>query len=139
MGWASVRVEPEMQRMLDLIDVDDVAKTIRSELAELFPGTRFEVEAKKGVFSGYVAVKWTDGPALTRVQETGIRERHDLILVNERTGGKARTGSLFVKYERSYSEEALETAKCISPYMSYDYALLSETDFEGKHEPEEGA
>lgn len=31
MGWASVRVEPEMQRMLDLLDVDDVAKTIRSE------------------------------------------------------------------------------------------------------------
>ena len=45
MGWASVRVEPEMQRVLDLLDVDDVAKTIRSELAELFPGTRFEVEA----------------------------------------------------------------------------------------------
>jgi hypothetical protein len=89
MGWASVRVEPEMQ--IDLLDVDDVAKTIRSELAELFHGTKFEVEAKKGFFSGYVAVKWTDGPALTRVQETGIRERHDLILVNERTGDKART------------------------------------------------
>ena len=118
-----------MQRVLNLLDVDDVAKTIRSELTELFPGTRFEVEARRGVFSGYVAVKWTDGPALTRVQETGLRERHDLILGNERTGGKARTGRLFVKYERSYTEEALETARCTSPYMSYDYALLSETDF----------
>jgi len=132
MVWASVRVELEMQRVIDLLDVDDVAKAIRSELAELFPSTRFEVEAKKGIFSGYVAVKWTDGPALTRVQETGLRERHDLILVNERTGGKARTGSLFVKYERSYTEEALETARCTSPYLSYDYALLSETDFPEK-------
>jgi len=122
-----VRVEPEMQ--LNLLDVDDIAKTIRSELTELFPGTRFEVEAKKGVFSGYVAVKWTDGPALTRVQETGIRERHDLILVNERTGGKARTGSLFVRYMRGYSKEALTKVGCTSPYRSYDYALLSETDF----------
>ena len=36
------------------------------------------------------------------------------------------TGSVFVKYERSYGLEALDKAKCTSPYLSYDYALLSE-------------
>ena len=27
------------------------------------------------------------------------------------------------------SKEAMEKAKCTSPYLSYDYALLAETDF----------
>jgi len=115
-----------MQRLFDL---DAVAESIRSELAELFPCARFEVEAKTGAYSGFISIRWTDGPALTRVQETGIRERHDLVLVNERTGGKARTGSLFVRYMRGYSKDALERVRCTSPYRSYDYALLSETDF----------
>jgi len=115
-----------MQRVLD---IGDRAESIRSELKELFPGTSFEVETRQGVLSGIIVVKWTDGPALTRVQETGIRERYDRVLVEERTGNKARTGSVFVKYERSYSPKALDKAKCTSPYLSYDYALLSETDF----------
>jgi len=34
------------RRLLDLIDVESVAKAIRRELAEEFPGTRFRVEAK---------------------------------------------------------------------------------------------
>jgi len=116
-----------MQRVLD---IGDRAESIRSELRELFPGTPFEVETRPGVLSGIIVVKWTDGPALTRVKETGIRERYDRVLVEEKTGNKTRTGSVFVKYERSYSPEALEEAKCTSPYLSYDYALLSETDFE---------
>ena len=115
-----------MQRLFDL---DAVAESIRSELAKLFPGARFEVEAKEGVYNWFISIRWTDGPAFTRVQETGIRERHDLVLVNERTGGKTRTGSLFVRYMRGYSKEALEVAGCTSPYQSYDYTLLSETDF----------
>lgn len=115
-----------MQRLFDL---DAVAESIRFELAELFPGAGLEVEARAGVYNGYIVIKWTDGLALTRVQETGIRERHDLVLVNERTGDKAKAGSLFIRYEREYSEEALETARCTSPYLSYDYALLAETDF----------
>ena len=105
------------------------AEGIRRELRELFPGSVFEVEARQGVFSGIIAVKWTDGPALTRVKETGIRERYDRVLVEERTGSKAKTGSVFVKYERSYSPEALDKARCTSPYLSYDYVLLSEMDF----------
>ena len=117
-----------MQRVLD---IGDRAESIRSELNELFPGTSFEVDARRGVLSGIIVVKWTDGPALTKVKETGIRERHDRILVEERTGNKARTGSVFVKYERGYSPEALEKAKCTSPYLSYDYTLLSEMDFGG--------
>jgi len=36
------------------------------------------------------------------------------------------TGSIFVKYERNYSPETLDKTKCTSPYLSYDYALLSE-------------
>jgi len=115
-----------MQRVLD---IGDRAESIRSELHALFPGTLFEVETRQGVLSGIIVVKWTDGPALTRVIETGIRERYDRVLVEERTGNKTRTGSIFVKYERSYSEEALDKAKCCSPYLSYDYALLSEMDF----------
>ena len=117
--------------MQGLLDIGDRAESIRSELRELFPSTPFEVETRQGVLSGIIVVKWTDGPALTRVQETGIRERHDRVLVEERTGNKARTGSVFVKYERSYSPDALDKAKCTSPYLSYDYALLSETDFGG--------
>jgi len=39
------------------------------------------------------------------------------------------TGSVFVKYERGYSPEALEKARCTGPYLSYDYVLLSEMDF----------
>jgi len=89
-----------MQRVLD---IGDRAESIRSELNELFPGTSFEVDARRGVLSGIIVVKWTDGPALTRVQETGMRERYDRVLVEERTGNKARTGSVFVKYERGYS------------------------------------
>ena len=112
-----------------LFDLNTVAESIRSELAKVFPSAKFEVEAMAGVYNGYILNKWTDGPALTRVQETGIRERHDLVLVNERTGGKARTGSLFVRYMRGYSKEALNMVRCTSPYRSYDYALLSETDF----------
>lgn len=115
-----------MQRVLD---IGDRAESIRSELRELFPGTTFEVETRRGVLSGIIVVKWTDGPALTRVKETGIRERYDRVLVEERTGNKASTGSVFVKYERSYTPEALEKARCTSPYLSYDYSLLSEMDF----------
>jgi len=115
--------------MQGLLDINDRADAIRRELRELFPGTQFEVETRPGVLSGIIAVKWTDGPALTRVKETGIRERHNRVLVEERTGNKTRTGSIFVKYERSYSPEALDKAKCTSPYLSYDYALLSEMDF----------
>jgi len=115
-----------MQRVLD---IGDRAESIRKELHELFPGTTFEVETRRGVFSGIIVVRWTDGPALTRVKETGIRERHDRVLVEKRTGDKTRTGSVFVKYERSYSPEALDKARCTSPYLSYDYALLSEMDF----------
>ncbi len=115
-----------MQRVLD---IGDRAESIRSELKELFPGTPFEVETRQGVFSGIIVVRWTDGPALTKMQETGIRERYDRVLVEERTGDKTRTGSVFVKFERSYSPEALDKAKCTSPYLSYDYALLSEMDF----------
>jgi hypothetical protein len=70
-----------------------------------------------------------DGPALTRVQETGIRERHNRVLIEERTGNKTRTVSVFVTYERSYSPEVLDKSKFNSPYLSYDYALLSEIDF----------
>jgi len=113
-----------------VLSIDDRADAIRRELRELFLGTPFEVEARPGVLSGIIAIKWTDGPALTRVKETGIRERHNRVLVEERTGNKASTGSVFVKYERSYSQEALDTTKCTSPYLSYDYALLSEMDFE---------
>jgi len=115
--------------MQGLLDIGDRAESIRSELRELFPGTPFEVETRRGVLSGIIVVKWTDGPALTRVKETGIRERHDRVLVEEKTGNKTRTGSVFVKFERSYSPEALEEARCTSPYLSYDYALLSEIDF----------
>jgi hypothetical protein len=68
-----------MQRVLD---IGDRAESIRSELKELFPGTPFEVETRLGVLSGLIVVKWTDGPALTRVKETGIRERHDRVLVD---------------------------------------------------------
>lgn len=107
----------------------DRAEGIRSELREFFPGTSFEVEARRGVLCGIIVVRWMDGPALTRVQEAGIRERHDRVLVEERTGDKARTGSVFVKFERSYSPGALNKAKCTSPYLSYDYTLLSEMDF----------
>jgi hypothetical protein len=39
------------------------------------------------------------------------------------------TGNIFVRYERSYSPEALDKAKCTSPYLSYDYAFLSEMGF----------
>jgi len=115
--------------MQKILDIGDRAESIRSELRELFPGTPFEVETRQGVLSGIIVVKWIDGPALTRVKETGIRERYDRVLVEERTGNKARTGSVFVKYERGYSHKALEAAKCTSPYLSYDYALLAETDF----------
>jgi len=115
-----------MQRVLD---IGDRAESIRSELNEFFPGTPFEVETRRGVLSGIIIVRWMDGPALTKVKETRIRERYDRVLVEERTGDKARTGSVFVKYERSYSPEALEKARCTSPYLSYDYALLSEMDF----------
>ena len=115
-----------MQRVLD---IGDRAESIRSELKELFPGTPFKVETRPGVLSGIIVVKWTDGPALTRVKETGIRERHDRVLVEERTGNKASTGSVFVKFERSYTSEALEKARCTSPYLSYDYSLLSEMNF----------
>lgn len=115
-----------MQRVLD---IGERAESICSELKELFPGTPFEVETRRGVLSGIIVVKWKDGPALTRVQETGIRERHDRVFVEERTGNKSRRGSVFVKFERSYSPEALEKAMCTSPYLSYDYVLLSEMDF----------
>jgi len=115
-----------MQRVLD---IGDRAESIRSELDKLFPGTPFEVEKRRGVLSGVIVVRWMDGPALTKMQETGIRERYDRVLVEERTGDKASTGSVFVKYERSYSPGALEKAKCTSPYLSYDYTLLSEMDF----------
>lgn len=113
-----------MQRLLDIGDRDDA---ICSELQELFPGTAFTVETRQGVFSGIIVVSWTDGPALTKVKETGIRERYDRNLVEERTGNKTRTGSIFVKLERSYSPEALDKAKCTSPYLSYDYASSSNT------------
>lgn len=69
-----MRLGYEMQRVQD---INDRADAIRSEFRELFPGIPFEVEVRQGVFSGIVAVKWTDGPTLTRVQETGKRERHN--------------------------------------------------------------
>jgi len=65
-------------------------------------------------------VKWTDGSTLTIVNETRIRERYDPFLIEERTGNKTRTGSVFVTYERSYSPEALDKSKFNSPYLSYD-------------------
>jgi len=54
------------------------------------------------------------------VNETRIRERYDPFLIEERTGNKTRTGSVFVTYERSYSPEALDKSKFNSPYLSYD-------------------
>jgi len=68
-----VRLGYEMQQVLD---INDRADAIRRELRELFPGTPFEVEARQAVLIGIIALKWTDGPALTRVKETGKRERH---------------------------------------------------------------
>ena len=60
-----------------------------------------------GRLSGIITVKWTDGSSLTMVNETRIRERYDPVLIEERTGNKTRTGSVFVSYERSYSPRGL--------------------------------
>jgi hypothetical protein len=41
---------------------------------------------RAGVYNDYILIERTDGPALTHLQETRIRKKHNVVLVNEKMG-----------------------------------------------------
>jgi hypothetical protein len=105
---------------------------IRAELSIRFPRfAGFVVEHRALDWADVLAVRWTDGPSLFDMRDLALRERYETTRLARWI--KSRVRPCYVRYEREYSIRALETTKCTSPWLSYDYTVLEETTFEGPH------
>ncbi|MBN2334905.1 hypothetical protein JXL21_05055 [Candidatus Bathyarchaeota archaeon] len=113
------------------LPLEKKVELIRSELEKRFPGHSIVVREWRNKRDTGIKIRWTDGPSLIDMIETGIRERFGFACLG---GRHPSIPNCFVCYEREYSTEALASVESSSPWNSYDWALLAERSYdpEGK-------
>lgn len=89
------------------------AKNLRTQLKKAFPGARFSVTTERFSGGDALRVAWTDGPAVSRVEEIASRYK----------GGRFDGQNDIYEYSSTAWTEAFGEAKYVSCSRDYSPAL----------------
>lgn len=88
------------------MDVKDVAKLLRKDLAEKFPNQKFSVRIDRYSLGEAIDIIWVDGVATEKVQE--VAWKYDSVDRDLATGEILAGGNRYVQCHRRYSEGLFE-------------------------------